>query len=311
MPDKVIADRRRQSERRRDRPPLQSPDTSPKGPKHEPKGPRRCSFIFRQRIPPALQLLTRGTRLSATRRARDKRKSPEVGREHHRAFVAAGKEHRACVGVIHLGRVTFMSDKTFTGAGSSTCMRSTNSRRRSSAEPRFLNRWVGLRQRRAGDNKRGPARRNISAVAHALWTSRRSTAALSGPASSIMIGENTGTDDFARRARVGGQCNRSEYVLQAGERIARRCLDTMRGEFFLRELPSGLLRAELGRGRHAGNSAQADMVTGRQVHPRRNRRGQPRRSPTPSSPPRTPSAAGPPSRRPGWRGVAPPASRSP
>lgn len=53
-----------------------------------------------------------------------------------------------------------------------------------------------------------------------------------------MIGKNTGAEDFAWRARVVGQGNRTKDVLQAGERIARCRLDTV-GKNFLRRAMGG------------------------------------------------------------------------
>jgi hypothetical protein len=49
-----------------------------------------------------------------------------------------------------------------------------------------------------------------------------------------MIGEDAGTDDFARRSRVAGQGNRTKDVLQSGERISRHCFDAVRGRFLRR-----------------------------------------------------------------------------
>jgi hypothetical protein len=60
-----------------------------------------------------------------------------------------------------------------------------------------------------------------------------------------MIGENTGTDDFARRARVRGQCNRSEYVLQAGERIAGAALIPCARSFFFASFRAGFFELSL------------------------------------------------------------------
>ena len=96
-----------------------------------------------------------------------------------------------------------------------------------------------------------------SLSAQSRLASSRSTAAASGQASSIMIGEDAGTDDFAWRARVAGQGDRTQNVLQPGEWIARDRFDAVRRRFLRHAAANDFLRPDQGRGGHGANSVWA------------------------------------------------------
>ena len=72
-----------------------------------------------------------------------------------------------------------------------------------------------------------------------------------------MIGEDAGTDDFAWRARVAGQSDRTKDVLQSGERISRDRFDAVHGCFLLYAAANDFLWPDYGRGWHGENSVRA------------------------------------------------------
>ena len=92
----------------------------------------------------------------------------------------------------------------------------------------------------------------ICSALHALCSSLASASATNGPASSIMIGEVAGTEDFATGTRISGQRNAADQMLQPGQWTAGNCLDLT----VANRLPDALLSRLPGlgsnRGRHDG-----------------------------------------------------------
>lgn len=80
-----------------------------------------------------------------------------------------------------------------------------------------------------------------------------SPSATNGPASSILIGEVAGTEDFATRKRVPEQRNATDQVFQASQRTPRHSLDAECANFLRRATGGDFLGRGQGRGGHGAD----------------------------------------------------------